>query len=223
MNEIDKLLSIDPTKESEKIIGKPYTDFDDEDNLNLLGLTSILQSKLEKTLKLENDTYHNIHWDDFIHLLEVNNFKKGLEYSFVNKQQETNTAVIYYKDGLIIFAESWGKYINSGNLYGELVLKDLESFYNSSSSIRWSGEIKNSVLVFNLSVIEGLFNNLNKLSLHGTFSSVWSHHTFIWMVDQSEINIPNFDSNQIAKRKIDQLPEDCKCIIGSCILNEKNN
>lgn len=42
------------------------------------------------------------------------------------------------------------------------------------------------------------------------------------MVDQSEINIPNFDSNQIAKRKIDQLPEDCKCIIRSCILNEKN-
>lgn len=111
MNEIDKLLSIDPTKEAEKIIGKPYTDFDDEDNLNLLGLTSILQSKLEKTLKLENDTYHNIHWDDFIHLLEVNNFKKGLEYSFVNKQQETNTAVIYYKDGLIIFAESWGESI----------------------------------------------------------------------------------------------------------------
>lgn len=151
------------------------------------------------------DTYPKMPWDSFITLIESKGFKKGLEYMFWHSGE--CTAVIYYRDGLIIWATSFKNQIDWGSLYGELRLNDRRTDQYPSGP--WSGTVLKGDLIFEVFTEKGIFGRIAELDQIGSFKKSWDHHHFLWFVDHREAKEKGYNHEKITKEKISKLPQEC--------------
>lgn len=216
MNNIDKVLAIDPIADVERITGKEHwSKFDESDNMMGLGYAMFINQMKENILKTANDTFFSMNWNEFNDIVTLNGFKKVYEYSFVYDHWKdritTEKAAIYYRDGLVIFLTSYnnGTTVNGGNLYGELKLNNPDAGWRDIPNGCSGGFDKEGNLHFSYDIREGLINFINSISKVGKFNSIWEYNGhFLWFVDYKEEKVPNYNYATITKEKIFKLPEE---------------
>ncbi len=221
MNKItETILNRDSIAETEKIIGKDYREFSDDENMLMLAKAFHDNSQKDEYLKSLGDTHFRIKWNEFKDLIKSKGFIPALEYDFHYENRTTEEFIIYYhSDGLIITATSyWNKKdLNGGIIYGEIEANNKES---CSEIFRWMGSggiIKDSELTFEFSfdVREGLFSKLEELSKNGTFHNPWiEKKRFFWFVDYVEDDVKGYDYKAINEQKLSRCPAEMLKILG---------
>lgn len=217
-NMIDNALNFDVIEAAENMSGKSVEYFN-EDEITALVAMNFLTSKIKKQrLMIVNDTYFHIPWNDFLQLLRKNGFKNGLTYNFedTNNKDRKEEAILYYReDGLVIWAESYSNKtcINSGNLYGELLI-DEETFNDRDMPNCSETFFDHNKIAFSYDVREGLFNAIRHLKECGEFIPVWQEkRKFLWFLDFTETNILNYDYKKITMEKIKKSEDGLKAIV----------
>jgi hypothetical protein len=216
-----KILRNDSISESEKMIGKNWQEFNDEENMATLGF-NYLNNKIKDTyLSSLGDTHFNMSWKEFKQLIIGRGFVSAMEYDIHHDDNEIDEFVIYYhpKKGLIVCATSyWNKTnVNGGELYGEIQANskdDIDIIYKWLSS---GGCIDKDKMIFSTShdVREGLFSKLDELESAGRFLPRWTERNrFLWFVDYKEDKVKGYDYKKITNKKLLKCPKELREIVG---------
>lgn len=217
---LDKVLDFDPIYEMEKVSGKHWSEFSQDEIMKAMFANMFSGELKEKVLNDAGDTYFNISWESFINLIVKNGFKKGLEYQFTHnafEESETEQAVLYYReDGLIIWATSYHNKLNGGTLYGELI-KNPEADWRNLPAYS-GGFYEKNHLSFTTDVREGLFRFIERMKENGEFAPVWGEKSrFLWFVDFKEEKTPGYDYRKISRQKVAAAADGLKNIIKNSI------
>lgn len=221
---IDRILNFDPIYEVEKTSrNKHWSEFTDDENSSVMGLTMVSGEYKRNMLKTIGDTYHGMTFNEFISLIENNGFKKAMRYTFKNNVTylgNTDEFACYYRnDGLVIVCDSCGDSLNSGNVYGNYKKKDPEDYAFIGGSGGGFGEGRH---YFDKDIREGLFHFLSKIDDVADLINPWqSTGMFHWMLDRtdrkSDNNEPYESWNkryiEITKDKLSKCPKEMLDIV----------
>lgn len=234
LNITDELLHRDTIAETEKMLnGKDYHEFNDFENMIML-VNAMEDNKIKNNhLNSLGDTHFGMKWNDFIKLIESYGFIKGLRYSFVppkyydDEEERAENAIIYYHPtkGLVLWATSYGKSINGGKVYGEVLMnkeirKDIYKALHDCSHgafATWNrdkeeDEYKEQI-EFDYDIREGLIHVLTRIENTTKFASIWKDSHFLWFVDYAEEKQEGYDYKKITEEKILKCPIELQNII----------
>lgn len=219
----ENILKHDTVKETEKRLGKRWTEFNPAEEV--VCLSNAVNDNKEKSdhLKSIKDTYHSMSWNEFKTMVENYGFKIGLAYDVKsNHSDDIEEFILYYHvmKGLIMWVSSYFSKtkINSGTCYGEI--KPFEGDENIDTVWSWisSGGIINNTNIFktDFDIREGMFFRLNKLESHGNFMPIWTgKDRFLWFLDWNEQETKDYDYKKITSEKISKCPDEVINIIGN--------
>lgn len=216
---LDEVLNFDVIDNMEKLANKRVDDFSDDEICGMFGAFMLINKRKEDQLVDSHDTYFSMSWDYFIGLIKENGFKEGLEYEFEDPSYDdkhTEKAILYYReDGLVIWATSYGNKtsVNGGTLYGELQV-DKKTFNRSVLMNCSNGYFDDNKVSFTIDVREALFHILNRIESAASFIPVWEERNkFLWFLDFTEDDIPDYDYAAISKDKIQRSTDGLKRIM----------
>ncbi|MNE83307.1 hypothetical protein D3C80_1801140 [compost metagenome] len=90
---VNKLLNVDAMHEVEKLTGKDYHDFNEQETNLSMGLFIEANRHKEKMLQVLGDTHMSMTWEYFMMLLNDHGFKEGLRYDFKTPKYSWNDKV----------------------------------------------------------------------------------------------------------------------------------
>jgi hypothetical protein len=215
-----KVLSIDTISEVEKMLGKNWQEFTNDENLAMLDLAFLTNTIKTSHLKEIGDTHSQMTWNEFKYLLGQKGFVNAYSYDFEYDGQ-VNEFIIYYNSskGWVICATSYSNKttVNGGNFYAEIEANSKES---RKDVFRWMGSgglINKDGLVLHTShdVRDGLFSKVEELEKYGKYLNKWTDpDRFLWFLDFSETKVPNYNFRNLTKNKIEKCPDDFRQMIG---------
>lgn len=221
-NLINEVLKHDSLASSEKILGKSYKDFNEDEQKFSLAQAMLENKVKENILKESKDTYFTIPWNDFINLLEKQGFKLQQEWTY-NSFNEKNSAVVYKNEGMLIIATatSNNKMLNSGTLYTELELKndinwgDLKTFQSGGFY-----DVERKHLYSSYDVREGLINHINEIKEKATILPLFeTNRNYLWFAtheDEKKITDHN-GYNDLRIKRIKESTDEVKALCSKYI------
>lgn len=221
MDKTSEILRHDSIAETEKQLGKHWSEFNDFENLGMLASFIRDNQTKENHLKSVGDTWFNMPWAEFKKKIEDYGFVLGLKYDIKHDKNEIDEVVIYYhkEKGLVLFADSYfnKKDVNGGKLYGEIQANSKEDRDIIWKWMSTGGCIDSDKLIYETQqdVREGLFHKLSMLESAGKFLPIWTNkNRFLWFVDYVEDDVKGYDYKKITHDKIMRCPKELQEIVG---------
>jgi len=213
---IQQSLDFDPFDYAEKVIGK---EGDDAQKLGFMLLLKSGQVK-EKLLKMINDTYWHIPFEDAQKVIEELGFESEYEESF--DEENTNSLLLYIHKNLpiVLKLESYqgidGKVINSLNVFCCLDYSDRNKckeieraafkVHASREAIciyKGGEEIWRDAVAISLDGREALRYKLSKILPH-IYVNPWPREPFLWFLNfvEAKVEEKNQDYQKISVEKL---------------------
>lgn len=213
-------LSYDPLAEAERITGSSYKD---DESTAFLGMMLAMEHSRSKSeiMRATNDTCHNNTLEETVSIIEGMGFQLMLSDSFTSVCGEKTSEekwFIYWKEGILVFFDTFRGSLNSGHAYFNL--SQAPSPENRYSLHGFSGSYARTkegdvVSVGSIDIREGFRYKLNSFGEKGTFLSEWVEQPFLWLLHHMDTKEPNYDYDSINRERISLLPVDVqKAILG---------
>lgn len=215
--EFDKMMSMDPLGEAEKMTGLSYKD--DKETMYLGMLFHMAKNNLvTDEMALRNDTHTGISWDDALAIYKDLGFVEVFSEDFVNhgfyddEEPKTECYKVFWRNGFLLTAESYYNQstVNSSKIYYNWVpAEGLESTYafTSSGGFDWA-EDDVKVWSGDHDAREGLRNIIDNLERNGEILDEWLFPPFLWLVNFMAKKDKDDSYKEENKRVIAQFPED---------------
>jgi hypothetical protein len=115
---------------------------------------------------------------------------------------------IYWRDGILLFLDSFRGNLNSGHAYFNYRLNP-----GSRSLTGYSGGFTltpegDRVAYGSIDIREGLRHRLTTMEENGEFLSQWVERPFLWLLHHSDTKVPGYDHEAITKQRISLLSQD---------------
>lgn len=198
MNEKEQKKHLNTLENIEFSLAKLANELDNEDDsISTLKCFDALNSSKDDCLKRFNDSYLGISWADFIKIVENYGFKEAYSKDFTStnflhsneKVKEKEVFYSYSQKNLILHAESFGNYVCSAKVYGEII-GNIDTFNKEQlAALAKCSYIphKNNRISIIIPVVEGFKTILNSLFEILTFSlQPWSYIPFICFSNYAE-------------------------------------
>lgn len=196
---LEELIKFDPIAEAERMAGKNHwSEFNENEMLHALQLQMAHSRCMKNEMVKRSDTYPLMTWKYLCNLMDENGFMVATKWNFTNYRcNYDEEARIWYKPGILIFAESYSSTdVNGGSCYYELE-GNADASDNDLFSLIQTGSFHNpkrNILNTKINIDEGLFYKLNKAKSLGKFLTTWTYddNTF-WIYDYTERSYINFE------------------------------
>lgn len=213
-------LSYDPLAEAERITGSSYKD---DESTAFLGMMLAMEHSRSKSeiMRATNDTCHNNTLGENIAVIEGMGFQLLQSAPFTSVCGERTSEekwFIYWKEGILVFFDTFHGSLNSGHAYFNL--SQFPTPDNRQSLQGFSGGYAhtpdgNIVSFGSIDIREGFHYRLNSYKERGTFLTEWVEQPFLWLLHHMDTKEPNYDRDSINRERISLLPVDVqKAILG---------
>jgi hypothetical protein len=186
----DKLLTMDPLLEAEKITGKSYKEDKDTEALGFF-LMQAHREALREQMESQDDTHYSSSFADVIRIYKEEGFKVVYEENFTDRwKKDTTHTILWHEDGVLAVVDSYtgmageAPHQNRNTLYFNWISNPGRENIWPSVSISGGFERKSEgsdgdfeddpwILVASLYMNEGMRRNLRRLRAEGQFVKPW--------------------------------------------------
>lgn len=213
---ISSVLGKDSLAETEEILGKRHEEFTEDEKMGAF-FKFLLDNEMKKeVLKSANDTYFSMSWDELISLLEENGFKLQSNWQYIAFERKEN-AVIYEKDGFLLFATSSDGRVNGGNIYAEIELRDGKRLYDIDrlSGGYFDGSRNHAAVYYDIR--EGLMNFIKQVNETGVVLPIWeTKEPRPWVITFEETQKNDGKYDEYDKIRVQRISESSERIKALC-------
>lgn len=219
---VSSVLGRDSLAETEKMLGKRHEEFTEDERMGAF-FKFILDNEMKaEVLKSANDTYRGMSWEEFISLLETNGFKLQSNWQYT-AFDEKEDAVIYEKDGFLLFATSYRGNIDSGNIYAEIEIRDGKRLDDIDHLSGGYFDSSRSHAAVYYDIREGLMNFIKQVNETGIVLPIWETkkpHPWVITFEETQKNDGKYDEyDKIRVQRISESSERIKSLC-SPFINE---
>jgi len=208
---IAEALSFDPLAEAERITGSSYKD---DKSTAFLGMFLAMEqsSRKARLLQESNDTCNHNNLAQNVQVVESLGFQLLESGTFqsagMGDEGQEEQWSIYWRDGILLFLDSFRGNLNSGHAYFNYRLNP-----GSRSLTGYSGGFTltpegDRVAYGSIDIREGLRHRLTTMEENGEFLSQWVERPFLWLLHHSDTKVPGYDHEAITKQRISLLSQD---------------
>lgn len=208
-NQIENLLQFDPLAEAESVTGLSYKESEETSALGVLLHMAHSKAK-DKALQETGDTCYSNTLAQQIAVFEG----MGFELVYSGKVEGTDDSFyIYWRDGILLFFDTFRGKLNSGNAYFNYVSNDDWFFMPgfSGSCVEYNSTV---VKVGSIDVREGFRHRIESLEKKGTFLSNWVEIPFLWLLHHQDTKVEGYSYDDINKLRISLLPKKVQHAMG---------
>lgn len=211
-------MAIDPLGVAEEMTGKSYKD-DEPTMMTGLAIQQAKRKRLDGLLAEANDTYWGVSWGEFTALLEREGFRtvyteKFMGHGYSGTPTE-ETFIVAWRDGVLVRAETFGgEQINTCEALLNVDMGTEVKFPTRSFSGSLTEHDGRFVYVGHFDGREGLLTKLRRAAREGTILQSWIKRPFLWLLNYSETDAPQYDYKGITARKVAQLPAEVLACMG---------
>lgn len=170
------------------------------------------------------DTIRNMSWNDLLKFLKNNNFEIVYFNTFQNPhdlKECLETEIIFFKNGIVGYANSYHGKINTGKIYFEFIpFEDRIEDSIRKLSLTGCGICPHklpSSIVFDIDyhIVDGILEKIQYIYTLGNISEIWTEtDKFFWFVNYLESKNKNYNYEKINQSKINLCPDYFRNIIG---------
>lgn len=121
---LEEIQAMDPVVEWEKATGvESYKQNGELENFSMIGFMVAFNERKKQLLIEAKEIHSGTTYEEFVKAMQELGFKIAFREKFKNphsKEKEEEIILYEVENGLVIYATSFGEYINSAKLYGEL-------------------------------------------------------------------------------------------------------
>lgn len=219
-NLIEYALNYDPLSEAERITGSSYKD---DESTAFLGMAlSFENSRLKnEILKVTKDTCSSNTVDQDIAVIEDMGFQLLQSAPFTSVSGGVTSEekwFIYWKEGILVFFDTFHGGTNGGHAYFNLLMHPNEDDRYSLQGFSGGytrAEDGSIVAVGSIDIREGFRYKIQSMSERGSFITKWVDQPFLWLLHHMEPKVHNYNYQLINGERIALLPAEVQNAIAS--------
>lgn len=205
---IEEALSFDPLAEAEALTGSSYKDDKDTGMLGMLFAISH-NRQLNELLKASGDTCHGNNFSEDMAVIEDLGFQLLCRETFdapgSNGENTKEEWRIYWRDGILIFLDSFKGRLNSGSAYFNLLQAE-DAPWPQGLSGGFSHVEGGRVACGSIDIREGFRHRLTQMEGQGTFLSKWVERPFLWLLHHRDVKSVPYIVEDIVRERLAMLP-----------------
>lgn len=214
MSDIDRLLSVDPLADAERVTGKSYKE--DKGTMALGFLMHLDHSaKKDAALKQADDSWFSMDLAQTLSLYDDMGFEEVLCDTFAGRTYEDEPTatetyrILWHPKGILATVESYrGAGRNAAKIYYNVDITGSTDWHHATSS----GSIARSVTdrkvwVGDHDAREGVRRAIERLGEVGEFLPVWVKRPFLWFLTYTDTDEVGYDYAAITEERTSRLPQ----------------
>lgn len=209
---IDEALSFDSLAVAEELTGSSYKD--NPETASLGFLLQLNHSAAKRAILQENqDTYFGMSVEEAVAIVEDMGFQLLSSGKCGDSEDQW---FIYWKEGILVFFDTFWGSLNSGHAYFNFLQSEYKSIPEFSGGHFKLDESSDSYVAYgSIDIREGFRHRITQMQKQGTFLKEWKEQPFLWLVNHEDTKVQGYSHESINSERISILPVEVQQAISS--------